>query len=63
MNLEVDLQQPMKRTAGMLEPSHLWILGLAVDDEGLLAGPSRHQPGNSAECECPDDCVRDHENE
>jgi hypothetical protein len=63
VNLKVDPGQQMKPTVGSLEPSHLWILGLAVDDDGSAAGPGRRQPSYLAECECPDDCVRDHENE
>jgi hypothetical protein len=63
VNFKVDLRQPMKQTVGSLEPSHLWILGLAVGDDGSAAGPGTRQPSDLAECECPDDCVRDHENE
>jgi hypothetical protein len=63
VNLKVDLGHPMKQTVGSLEPSHLWILGLAVDDDDSAAGTGTRQPSHLAECECPDDCVRDHENE
>ena len=63
MDLKIDLRQPVKATVGSLEPSHLWVLGLAVDEDGSLVGPGRRQYSYWAECECPDDCLRDHENE
>ena len=63
MNLNVDPGQPVNETVGSLEPSHLWVLGLAVDDDGSLVGAGRRQDSSWAECECPDDCLRDHENE
>jgi hypothetical protein len=63
MNLQVDLRQPGKAAVGSLEPSHLWVLGLAVDDEGSLVGPGNGPSSSWAECECPDDCLRDHDNE
>lgn len=63
MDLKVDLRQPVKETVGSLEPSHLWVLGLAVGDDGSLVGPGRRQYSYWTDCECPDDCLRDHENE
>ena len=63
MDLKVDLQQPIKETIGWLEPSHLWALGLAVDEDGSIVGPGLRQYSYQADCECPDDCLRDHENE
>ena len=63
MDLKFDLGQPVKRTVGSLEPSHLWVLGLTVDDDGSVVGPGRRQYSYWAECECPGDCLRDHENE
>ena len=63
MELSVDLGQPVQKTVTSLEPSHLWVLGLAVDDDGSLVGPGRRQDGYLADCECPDDCLRDHDNE
>jgi len=58
----IDQQQPIEKTIGALEPSHLWVLGLALDDEGVLTGPRTRQYSDGAECECPDDCLIDHEN-
>jgi hypothetical protein len=63
MDLTVDLRQPFKETVGSLEPSHLWVLGLTVDDDSSFVGRTTGQNSYSAECECPDDCLRDHENE
>lgn len=63
MELEMDLRQPIEQTVGSLEPSHLWVLGLALDDDGSIVGPGRRRYSDWAECECPDDCLRDHENE
>jgi hypothetical protein len=63
MNLNVDLRQPTKENVGSVEPSHLRTLGLAVDHDGPLVGSGRPQYSYWADCECPDDCLRDHENE
>ncbi len=63
MDLKFDPGAPIRQTVGWLEPSHLWALGLAVDDNGKLVGPGQHQYSYWAECECPGDCLRDHENE
>jgi len=56
MEHPLDLRQPMPTTISSLEP-------LTADDDGSLAGPGRRQYSYWAECECPDDCLRDHENE
>lgn len=63
MELRVDQWRPGLKTVTSLESSHLWVLGLAVDDDGSLVGPGRRQDTGWTECECPDDCLRDHENE
>jgi hypothetical protein len=63
MELKVDLRQPVEKSAGSLRPSHLWVPGLALDDEGSLVAPGRRHDSYLAECECPNDCLRDHENE
>jgi hypothetical protein len=55
-----------------LEPSHLWVLGMAVDRPTRparreQARPARREesdlPAWAAECTCLDWCARDHENE
>jgi len=63
MELSMDLRQPVPGTVNPIEPSHLWVLGLAAVDDGRLAGPGGLPSSYWAECECPDDCLRDHENE
>jgi hypothetical protein len=63
MNLNVDHQQQVKEAIGSLAPSHLWVLGLAVDEDGSLIGPGMRRDSYLTECQCPDDCLRDHENE
>jgi hypothetical protein len=63
MDLNADLRQPAQKAIVSLEPSHLWVVGLAVDDDGSLVGPGSRRDSFWAECECPDDCLRDHENE
>jgi len=63
MELKTELRQPIRTTIGSLDPSHLWVLGLAIDGDGALVGPGGRQDSYWAECECPDDCLKDHENE
>lgn len=63
MELTVDLRQPVQKTVASREPSHLRVLGVAVDDDGALVGLGRHEYSYLAECECPGDCLRDHEND
>jgi hypothetical protein len=44
--------------------SRLWVIGLSLGEDGTLSGPGpRWQDSYLADCECPDDCLRDHENE
>ncbi len=57
MELKVDPRQPVQHTVGSLEP------GLTVDGEGRLVRPGVREYSYSAECECPNDCPSDHENE
>ena len=69
MQLNVDVRQPVQQRARSGAPSHTWILGLiAVDDGPLvesapLVEPAMRQYSYASECECPNDCLRDHENE
>jgi hypothetical protein len=63
MHLDVDQRPGVGATLGSLEPSHLWVLGLAVDDDGSLIGAGNRPYSYWADCECPGDCLRDHENE
>jgi len=59
----MDQGQSIQGIVGSLERSHLWIVGLAAPDDGPVAKPQGRPYSFWAECECPDDCLRDHENE
>lgn len=61
MKFNIEVRQPVQQTAGSAEPSHPWILGLV--DDGPHAEPALRPYSYRSECECPDDCLRDHENE
>lgn len=63
MELGIDLRQPGQRSIGSLEPSHLWMLGLGPVEDGPAAEVGPHPYSFLADCECPGDCLRDHENE
>jgi hypothetical protein len=63
VELNVDIRQPIAGTISSLEPSHLWVLGLARDDASSPVEPVRPRYSFLADCECPDACMRDHENE
>jgi len=39
------------------------VIGLSLGDDGTVTGPEGWQASYLADCECPDDCPRDHENE
>ena len=62
MTIELDRRQ-LQPTVGSVEPSRPWILGLVAVDGIPLTEPRVRQETDLSECECPDDCVRDHENE
>jgi len=63
MNLQMDLFQPPRKIVGSLPPSHLWTLDRPLHRDGTPVDPDSSEPSSLAECECPDDCPRDHENE
>jgi hypothetical protein len=58
-----DGPQLVQQTAGSEEPSRPRILGLMAVDDGPLVKPALRPYSYGSECECPDDCPRDHENE
>jgi hypothetical protein len=62
MDLNVDPRQTANDRARSLEPSDLRTPHV-VDGDRSIAGPGRPQDSFRAECECPDDCPRDHANE
>lgn len=68
MDLKVDLQIPVKATASSLKASHGSVFGMAVEEDSPPVGQSTRPSGTRqysywAECDCPGDCPRDHENE
>lgn len=63
MQLDVDGRQAVQQTAGSAEPSHPWTLGVIAVNDGPVVKPSVRPYSYRSECECPDDCLRDHENE
>jgi hypothetical protein len=63
MQLTVETGEPIQQTTGSPEPSHPWILGLIAVDDDTRAAPGGRPYSFLSECECPDDCLRDHESE
>ncbi len=63
MQLTVDVRQSTTQATGSVEPSHLWILGLGAADDGQPTMSGALPYSFLGDCECPDDCLRDHENE
>jgi|SoimicmetaTmtHPA_FD_contig_31_13383480_length_542_multi_1_in_0_out_0_2 hypothetical protein len=63
MELRMDLQEPAHGAVGSMQLSRPWMLGLATVDDGPLADPGARPYSYRADCECPQDCLRDHENE
>ena len=63
MNLNVDPRQPSATTLGGTKPSHPWVTGLARDDGSPLVEAGTRPYSYLGDCDCPDDCPRDHENE
>jgi hypothetical protein len=62
MQLIVDARQRVEQTAGSAEPSYPWSRGRIVTDDEAFEAEERPY-SFFAECECPGDCLRDHENE
>ena len=63
MNLTLDLPQTLKQSVGSAALSRLRsLLSTTADDRASVAAAARPY-SFQAECECPDDCLRDHENE
>ena len=59
----MDPTQPVQAPVGLMESPHLWMVGLATVDDGPFAESGDRPYSFRAECECPDDCFRDHDNE
>ncbi len=62
MELQLDLRPPIKQTSSS-ESSLLWMLSLADPNRSPDPLPAPRPYSYLSECECPDDCLRDHENE
>jgi hypothetical protein len=62
MQIDLDRHQPNQWTPDSATPSFPWMVGL-IESDGALPDPSTGQYSFNSECECPDDCLRDHENE
>ncbi|MBA3877074.1 MAG: hypothetical protein C0498_09095 [Anaerolinea sp.] len=63
MGLKLDPRYPAQQPFGSHRPSNAWFLGSAPDDDGASARPDSPVRTDWADCECPGDCLRDHENE
>ncbi len=62
MELQLKLGYPAGR-ASAAEPPLRWIHGRLERDRGAIAIPAPYEYSFLSACECPDDCLRDHENE
>jgi hypothetical protein len=63
MEVNVDKGRPGGTSIAAHEPAQLWVLDPATDDRGSRPWPLTRPYSFAAECECPDDCLRDHANE
>jgi hypothetical protein len=63
VELTVDPLPPTAKSVGSPETSHVWVLQPVQLNEGSPIVPGRRPYSYLAECECPDDCPRDHGNE
>jgi len=59
----MDVRQSTPQTAGSSELWHRWSHGLTATDDRQLSMPGAQPYSFLSDCECPDDCLRDHENE
>jgi hypothetical protein len=63
MQYTVDLRQSIPQVLGSPKPSYLWLSGPTEADDGQVAVLQAQPYSFMSECQCPDDCPRDHENE
>ena len=63
MELIVEARHPAREPAAALDRSRDREAARVIDDAGSLGGPRTIPYSFAAECECPDDCPRDHANE
>jgi hypothetical protein len=63
MELIVDVGNPARDRATARDRSGERETDRAIDGTGPLGGPQARPYSFVGECECPDDCLRDHANE
>jgi hypothetical protein len=63
MRLNVDVPQPNQWILRSAELARPWILGLIAVRGGRSTKPADGSDSFLSECECPENCLRDHENE
>lgn len=63
MNLAIALPESRKQSVGAVVRSSLRNILAAVSDRDTTVKAEPRPYSFMSECECPDDCLRDHENE
>lgn len=63
MNIALALPESQKQKLGSVVLSRLRILVAAATDRARTAQAVPRPYSFLSDCECPDDCLRDHENE
>lgn len=63
MQITVDVHRSTRPPARPAEASPGWDLRPTAADDARLAMPRVQAYSFLSDCECPDDCLRDHENE
>jgi hypothetical protein len=56
-------RQPVQESISPIAPSPAWVVGRTDFEDGQIIELGRRPYSYSANCECPDDCLRDHDNE
>ena len=59
----VEVRHPAREPATTQDRPGALEVARVVDDAGSIGGPLTSPYSFLAECECPDNCPRDHENE
>lgn len=63
MQFTVDVHRSIRQTERSSDASPGWTVGPPSADDARLARPRPQAYSFLSDCECPDDCLRDHENE